>query len=201
MSKRTNSVKSLQTLYTVVVGVALSSATFNFNLANRGNPFSISYELLLFVAFCVTLVPFFHGAMRHLDDAYLENESETRRDGVILFDFILLFFHGIVFVMLSFAISDAYNFIRILLFVLIIDIIWGVFVNYAAPSSSDNNVRLKWAGINFLFFIFFCCFLTYNHSSQSAAAALLPTLIASACSVRTVADYLVVWKFYFPDES
>ncbi|MBK9067349.1 MAG: hypothetical protein IPL76_10780 [Gemmatimonadetes bacterium] len=52
-----------------------------------------------------TLFPFYHGALRHLDDAYLENENHHIKRGALIFDFLLLFLHAMCFVVLALLIQ------------------------------------------------------------------------------------------------
>ncbi len=65
------SVSHLQQLYTVVVGLALTVAITN--LIDQAAPVPIRMAALpYFVSYLVTLVPFYHGALRHLDVTYLK---------------------------------------------------------------------------------------------------------------------------------
>src|SRR5690349_19220544 len=96
--KREKAVKSLVALYTVVMGVALSLAVRGL-IDERGGLETVTLpDLLLFVAFVGTLFPFFHGALRHLDDAYVENKNANVREGALVVDFVLLFIHALAFV-------------------------------------------------------------------------------------------------------
>jgi hypothetical protein len=73
------SVDSIEKIYAVVIALAIAqavqsllkepsgAATLNFERISSGVP--------SFVAFLVTLVPFWHGMNRHLDRCYLEKTS------------------------------------------------------------------------------------------------------------------------------
>lgn len=96
-----SSVRNLGALYSVVVGVALAFAMENIiDPAALGSPFR--WELLpLFFTLVVTLVPFYHGALRHLDVTYVEHGGADVKAGALLADFLLLFLEGSLFVGLS----------------------------------------------------------------------------------------------------
>ena len=76
-----NSIKSLVNLYTVVIGAALSLAVARAIDVKLGLTSISAVSMLLFVCFIVTLFPFFHGALRHLDDAFVENDSANIKTG------------------------------------------------------------------------------------------------------------------------
>lgn len=199
MNKKANSVKSLQTLYTVVIGVALSSATVN--LISSGDLSKITLQsLLLFFSFSLTLIPFFHGAMRHLDDAYLENKNEHIRNGALLLDFLLLFIHGVVLVILSFFMKNSLTFLIVLLSILTLDVIWGLFA-HCASASKKNGAELKWVTINSIFVAVFVAYLSHidvmagNYNETN-----LSVIVSVGCLIRTVIDYSWGWSFYFPED-
>ncbi len=58
----------LQELYTVVVAIALSLVVARLIPAPGGK---VTFQpFLLSAALLVTLIPFYHGALRHLDEQY-----------------------------------------------------------------------------------------------------------------------------------
>ncbi len=201
MNKKTNSVRSLQTLYTVVIGVALSSATVN--LISSGDLTQITLQsVLLFLSFSLTLIPFFHGAMRHLDDAYLENDNKHIKNGALLFDFLLLFIHGIVFVILSFFIKESITFLLVLLGILTIDVVWGAFAHFASSSKGSQNAEAIWVWINLVFISLYVVYLSHTDilSTGNYYQTNLAVIICVGCLLRTVVDYALGWKFYFPED-
>src|SRR6185437_11887329 len=115
--KMENSVRSLSNLYTVIIGVALSLAVVKLVEGGTGLKAATIPSILLFAAFVVTLLPFYHGALRHIDDAYIESEGANIKDGALVVDLILLFIHGIVFVVLALliAIPDEFAWVLIVL--------------------------------------------------------------------------------------
>ena len=93
-NRKKNSVRNLAGLYTVVVGAALSLALARLIPPDKGLAALTPASVCLFVAYIATLFPFFHGALMHLDDAYIENENEHIKTGALLVDFSLLFLHA-----------------------------------------------------------------------------------------------------------
>jgi hypothetical protein len=199
-TKRQNAVRSLSSLYTVVIGVALSLSAVQ--LVNRsGGILSIPIaELLLFVSFIFTLVPFYHGALRHLDDAYLENINPHIRAGALILDVLLLISHGMVFVALSLLLASPGQFAWLLVAVLAVDVVWGGLVHYGASTQSKDGAEGKWALINLVFVVVSCVLLlSFDIGLKSQID---PTKVAAGVFaislLRTLVDYGLCWAFYFP---
>lgn len=199
MDRKQNSVRSLANLYTVVIGVALSSAVVNLIDAPDGLRSITWVNGLLFLSFISTLIPFYHGALRHLDDAYIENTGNIK-DGALILDFLLLFLHGIAFVILSLLLSNPSHFAWMITAVLVIDVGWAVFAHFG--SSRDGGEEWKWLLINLFIsiplgtslYIFNVTLEPYEDPRKLALA------IVSVCVVRTLLDYIFCWRFYFPEE-
>jgi hypothetical protein len=201
-SKRQNAVRSLSSLYTVVIGVALSLSAVQ--LVNRsGGILSIPLaELLLFLSFIFTLVPFYHGALRHLDDAYLENSNLHIRAGALILDVLLLISHGMVFVVLSLLLAKPGQFAWLLVAVLAVDVVWGALVYYGASTHSKDGAEGKWALINLIFVVVSgVLLLSFDIGLQLQVD---PTKVSAGVFavslLRTIADYGLCWAFYFPTD-
>jgi len=199
-NKKANSVRSLVNLYTVVIGVALSLAVVGLVDPQKGLQSVTLSSALLFLSFVVTLFPFYHGALRHLDDAYLENENSHIKDGALVVDFMLLFFHGLGFVILSLLLQNPAHFAWVLIVLLGIDVVWGVFVHFGSSSISNLSAEAKWTLINLIFVLVGGWYLVaqdiYLSDLTSPIKLSLPILIA--CTLRTLADYISCRSFYFP---
>lgn len=198
--KKENSVRSLINLYTVVMGVALSLATTKLIDAQSGLQAVTASSGLLFVAFIATLLPFYHGALRHLDDAYIENNNTHIKDGALVLDFLLLLLHGIAFVVLSILIAVPNHFAWALVGLLTIDVVWGVFVHFASSSRDNQAAEWKWTIINFVFVALSLWYLIANtiYFESMVAPLNLSIPISIACVLRTLVDYLWAKEFYFP---
>lgn len=199
--KKENAVKSLVSLYTVVIGVALSVSVLTLIDPKVGLSAVTGGSVLLFGAFVATLLPFYHGALRHLDDAYLENESTQIKDGALIVDFLLLFFHAMAFVVLALLIHRPVDFAWLLIGVLSIDVIWAIFTHFGSSSTAPGGAEGKWGIINFLFVCVAVCYLViqgiyFGTGSSDDAKVAVPVFVFAA--IRTVADYVWCRKFYFP---
>ena len=92
LEARSNSVKQLCDLYRVVIAIAAGLAFHSIIDANA-RPLPIKFqEILTFFAFVITVIPFFHGAVRHLFATYVEDGGSSRvKYWAILVDYYLLF--------------------------------------------------------------------------------------------------------------
>ncbi len=199
--KLQNSVKSLINLYTVVIGVALSIAVVGAIDVNTGLASLSSARICLFLSFVVTLFPFFHGALRHLDDAFIENVNPHIATSALIIDFTLLFLHALAFVILSQLLQHPAQFAWILIAVLTIDVIWGGFVYYGASSKTEKlSPEAKWTIINFLFIVFAAMYLIGNdvYLDYRGDERKLSLLMLFACALRSGVDYFWCREFYFP---
>jgi len=198
--KLENSIKSLIALYTVVIGAALSLAVARTIDVGSGLTSISGVSMLLFVCFVITLFPFFHGALRHLDDAYVENASANIKTGALIIDFALLFLHALAFVVLSQLLQNPSHFAWFLIAVLAIDVVWGVFAHFGSSSGSSLSAEWKWTIINFFFIGFIAAYLVSNDISldYTPNEIKLSVLLAIACVLRTTIDYVWCRDLYFP---
>lgn len=198
--RRANSVRSLVNLYTVIIGVALSLAVVTLVDPATGLASVTLTSFLLFIAFIGTLFPFYHGALRHLDDAYIENDNQHIKDGALVVDFFLLFFHALGFVVLSLLLKKPGHFAWVLVALLAIDVIWGVFAHFASSSKHGLTAESKWTIINFVFVgaavWYLVAYDIYLMELPDPVKLAIP--IVFACSIRTLADYVWCRTFYFP---
>jgi uncharacterized membrane protein YbaN (DUF454 family) len=200
---RERSVNNLQRLYTVVISLAITVSLKNLfeDVFGYGpHPgrgllvFSGYYEhLLRFISFIVTVVPFFHGANRYLDETYVTGESKARRYALLI-DFIALFLEGLgIFVLAMYARIDN-NFYAVLTGVLLFDIVW-VLSTYITAEGDKPKIKW-WAVVNiltvFAIFIFLWSSLWPNETVRS-------WMLMFICVVRTALDYMLVWPLYYPD--
>ena len=124
---RENSVKQLCDLYTVVVGLALSIAiskvideTAVYLPISRANVWT-------FLVFIITVVPFYHGALRHLYATYVEHGGSKRiKNGALLIDYALLFVEGGVLVGLAYLIQSPSGFLGLFILLMFLDSVWGL---------------------------------------------------------------------------
>jgi hypothetical protein len=200
---RERSVNNLQRLYTVVISLAITVSLKNlfedvFGCATSPGKGILDFpgycgHLLRFISFIATVVPFFHGANRYLDETYVTHESEARKFALLI-DFVALFLEGLgIFVLAMYAQIDN-NFYAVLTGVLLFDIVW-VLSTYITAVGDKPKIKW-WAVVNivtvFTIFIFLWSSLWPNESVKS-------WMLMFICVVRTVLDYILVWPLYYPE--
>jgi hypothetical protein len=198
--KLENSVKSLVNLYTVVIGASLSIAVAGAIDINKGLESLTTSSMVLFVAFVATMFPFFHGALRHLDDAYIENDNDHIKPGALIIDFSLLFLHALAFLVLSQLLKKPADFVWFLMGLLAIDVVWGIFTFFGSSSPAKLSPEIRWTIINFFFIGGLAFYLINNdiYIGWQGDSGKLAVLIAIGCVLRSGLDYLWCHDVYFP---
>jgi hypothetical protein len=188
------SVDSLQQIYAVVIALAIAQAVQSLlKDPVRGivlEPSQIVVGLPAFVAFLVTLVPFWHGMNRHLDRCYLEKKSGIVH-GALLLDFAAFFLEAILLFAAGWSLrSGIYSFI-FLGGLLLVDMLWGG-ISHLIHFPDHKSHVLKWSKINLAAMLL--AILIVECSFQHKVILLMVVAI-----VRSIVDYGLCWKdFYFP---
>jgi len=201
INEREQSVKHLASLYTVIIGVALSSSVYHLIDPEKPVTAIPAPSLMLFVAFILLIFPFYHGAMRHLDNTYLARNSEDVRDYALLLDFLLLFLHGLIFVVISMLFKQPEEFLIFVIVILGIDVLWGFLAHLAFSTERENKPEMSWVKTNAAAAVLLLVFilleknnLKWLNSDRTAYCA----IILGAMFFRTAVDYGKNWNFYFP---
>jgi len=200
---RERSVNNLQCLYTVVISLAITVSLKNLfedvfgcgTTPGRGILDFPGYceHLLRFISFIFTVVPFFHGANRYLDETYVTHESEACKYALLI-DFVALFIEGLgIFVLAMYARIDN-NFYAVLTGVLLFDIIW-VLSTYITAEGDKPKIKW-WALVNIV--TVFTVFI-FLWSSLWASETVKSWMLMFTCVVRTALDYILVWPLYYPE--
>ncbi len=210
--KQESTVRHLQALYSVVAGGSLFRAV-EVVVPIGGK---IRYDLLpLFVVFLVTVIPFFHGALRHMDDAYLDESSPAPRNGALFADFALLCIEGCLLLALATSVGTPKRFLGIWITLLGLDACWAVGTHLVFSTEAGRRLstlrglltaranlvsaHLEWAAINV------CASLAV--AIYVAGTAVLDVFDRDDFTVvfilvlgvaRTAIDYVTSWSFYFP---
>lgn len=166
-------------------------------------------DLLMFVSFILTVVPFFHGSLRYLDQRYIINEDQSRRCSLMI-DFVALFVQALLLFALATVIGQLRIFYSGLVGLLIFDILWvGVTgltknadtntakKNAGEKKKHDEHSFRRWAGINA---ITIWAILLSVWSTLWADGIVKNTILVLIAGYRTVLDYLLVWDWYYPPE-
>jgi hypothetical protein len=199
---RANSVRHLEGLYTVVVGLGLSLSILNVvDPKLEGLPIRIDL-LPYFISFLVTIIPFYHGALRHLYITYVEKEGKQVRNGALLADFVMLFIESCFFLGLAVLITKPLFFAWGLATLLLFDSVWGFTAHIGFSQDVKPKAEVRWALINLLttagLVIYFCLIdmVPIGASVQAGAKLAIGLIVISV--LRTVIDYAVSWNFYYP---
>ena len=197
---RRNSVQQLAELYNVVIGVALSIAIYN-SVDASARPLPIKSTTIINVATFITIiVPFYHGAVRHLFATYVEEGGSKRiKNGALLADFFLLFLEGCLFVMLASVLTEPVTFGWVLVALLVFDSVWGFLAGLAFTGAQAQHAERTWALINVVTAaLLSVCLILFEPmfvSKPLLSEAGLFVIIA----LRTIVDYVLCWNFYFPE--
>ncbi|VAV91333.1 hypothetical protein MNBD_ALPHA06-1425 [hydrothermal vent metagenome] len=194
------SVQQLSELYNVVIGVALSLAMYNTLDAQATSLLPVSFEHLPQLGiFLVLIIPFYHGAVRHLFATYIEDASTSNiKNGALLADFVLFFIEGCFFVMMAGIIGNIYTLTWVVAALLLLDSVWGIIATIVFSGKKSLSAVTKWVIINL------CCvavliFLLLPYKENFAANPFgMSLIVLMVLLIRTVVDYTTSWGFYFP---
>lgn len=201
--RRTDSVRHLQLLYSTVVGLGLAVAMTRAVDVGQAHVTLDWRSLPVLVAYISTLIPFYHGALRHLDDGYIhDSAAEHGRSGLLLADFAVLFIEGSLLFALAAFMPAPTSFAFALLLLLAVDTVWGViFHRVTTRPMSASSTELKWARLNAItiltlsMLLLLSVVLDIDGDRQRLILGVIVLLVAVA---RTVFDYRYSWRFYFP---
>ena len=189
------SVDNLQRLYAVVMGLALTEVLRAF----AKDPAAMFGVLLGFVS---TIVPFFHGMHRHLDDTYVLGWNDATNLTLVI-DLGYLLAHSVGFVVLSQVAADPLKFYPGIAVILAVDAIWVIYTYFRTDRTSVGEMvygkktdHLWWLRMNVLVAVVLAA-LTWQPIVPLVGEHF--TLATAILVARGVADYGLAWKLYFPN--
>ena len=196
------SVDSLERIFAFIVALAVTDA-IKATFVDKATGdlilvFPAGNVLPAFLAFLVTIVPFYHGMNRHLDECYIRRTPPA--EGALLFDFIVFFIEA----SLLFAITASLRHENLVSFLflgilLAVDTLWALVSNWIHYSGKAQGIQ-RWAAVNAATIasgVFLYAIVEGTGSSTISPAWLLLLLAL----VRSVLDYALNWTFYFPREA
>jgi hypothetical protein len=191
---RANSTHSLRDLYSVVAALALTLAVTQFVEATAGTKPSFNWRVVpALLAFLVTLVPFYHGAVQYLDTTYERGGPGGKHPGLVLWDFGMLFLEACILLAAASLVGDPMS------FVLAVAALWAVDIVWVAVGRALLHLRnpVEWARINGLAVVLLTA--VYLLARAMPPKPLLTGIFIFVISAaRTVADYSAAWHLYFP---
>ena len=196
---RANSVKQLSELYNVVIGIALSAAIYN-TIDQKGSGVPLHFDHLFnFGVVLVTIIPFYHGAVRHLMATYVEDGGSSRiKSGALMADYVLLFLEGCIFVTLAVVVAQTETLIWVLVTLLVLDSVWGFLAWLAFTGAQSQYAEKKWAIINMFCTGFLVLIGVYGNATITSDPLMAQGSIFVVMVIRTIVDYGWCWDFYYP---
>lgn len=191
MEAQRESVKHLQALYGAVAGLCLAIAVERL----LQSPDFESTKVLLLLGFLSTIVPFYHGTLRHLDDAYVSGVNPAPRPTAVLIDFFVLFGEGCILLLMAASLNNVTRYAFAFCSLLIVDIVWALLFARMVADNGRSWAHLKWLRVNVLTLPFVgvigVATLTFDLGRTLTSAVL-----ALTCVIRTAWDYKGSWRFY-----
>lgn len=168
---------------------------------------------LVFVAFVSTLVPFYHGAQRHLDVSYVFDRPKKRDQGLFFGDFMFLFVEACLLIAMGAAVERPLLYLVVWLVLLALDVLWLFVVTFSSgnldsvkPGNEVQEARHKperpiqklgWAVVNLPMIVLGALVLVL-FDSTGAPSVEQAALVLVVSVLRTALDYAWSWHFYFP---
>jgi hypothetical protein len=189
-------VEHLQGLYSVVVALSLTLAAERlFPVGNEG-PDSRRRGFVLAIALLVTLIPFYHGALRHLDELYGRGTGQAAHSFSVLVDFLLLFLESCVFLAMGASITQESDVFAWLFFALLtLDVAWAYVTTTFLVAPPQRAAPTTWLKVNLAFGLVLLASLVLLTVGWAPSEA-WPYLVLVVALARTATDYAFSWRFY-----
>ncbi len=217
-SSRAESARHSLFLYSVICALSLETAiTRMIDLEAAVAPID-RHVLPLTIAYVATITPFYHGALRHLDDYYVVTSRPEVRRSALLIDFLALFMQAILLFTLATLTADAHILARRWPYCLrsvssglssTATGCWSAASDRrpASPirpglrvlgSRSENPDMLHTAWIlnNAVWIL---VLLAASWIGWLTAPLSWARFVMAIALARTISDYRVSWAFYFPE--
>lgn len=191
------SVDSVARIYAIIIGLALSEAIKTLIVKDSAGQMDLRFATIWsggapFVAFVVTLVPFWHGMNRHLDRSYLE-KVEGVVEGALLLDFGTFFLESGLFLIAGWGLRSGFVTYYCLMAVFVLDIVWGG-ISHLIHFRGAKSHAISWSVINIIAIVLMLGVLTFPFSPK-------PPVLTVIAVLRTLADYWNGRNFYFPKQA
>jgi hypothetical protein len=146
------------------------------------------------------IVPFYHGAVRHLFATYVEQGGSQRiKNGALLADFFLLFPEGCLFVMMASVLTEPVMYGWVLVALLALDSVWGFLAGLAFTDARAQHPERTWSLINLVTAAILSLCLIFFEPMFVSKPLLSEAGLFVIIALRTIVDYMLCWNFYFPE--
>lgn len=192
--------RHLQSLYVVGAGLGVAFALEGM-IRGVGSDPSMEWDTVpVVVAFLVTLIPFFHGAMLYMD-------TEIRgRATVVMVDFLALFSQTVLFFVMAEFVREPTSFVIAWIVLLAVGVAWVLWLMSPMPRDSKRQDAepifreyRSWAIINFICSLVLLAvyFLVPSGDGRIGPDLRLGLILMVIAIVRTAADYWFSRAVYF----
>lgn len=202
---RLQTAEHLRLLYTLGAGLGVVLALERILTVDDRNPDDAWFaagSLPLLLAFVATLIPFFHGAMRHMHAAWSDEARPT--PGLMMFDFVALFLQTIIFFIMAGLVREPDEFALAMALLLSIDVVWlGVssiwtrWLRQKRGITSGEEPPATWAWVNIPTIALLLVIAVVPGVPGGPDSLILSCSVAAIAVVRTVLDYRLAKSFYF----
>ena len=197
-------IKILENLYSFLISLALTQATIKLvdTTISKGISLHFLDNFALYASLLATIVPFYQGMNRFLYETHVVRplEKPDFKSSPMLLDIYSFLLMGSAIFAMGRFVDNPPNFFYLWSILLIVDVAWSLIVwkiqKSRAPIWALNNffwLALSWAlwGINHNF---------PELLAGSAKDRIATYGLAILQIFRSILDYKINWKFYFPPE-
>ena len=202
-----SSIDALQKFYSIIIAGAFGSAVLKFIESFNIDTFSSDQiiKIILLFTFVITIIPFYHGMERHLYETHIAGNQIDRPTGgkpsPVLFDVFTFMIEGGLLFALGRSLDSPDTFLTIWSLLIAVDIAWSLIVykiqRSEKPIWAKNNV--VWVVIAWIAFFISPYFLEWREYDSKFQPLVTAGLVGLAEILRSIFDYVMHWKFYFPD--
>lgn len=209
-TKIQRSVDTLERLFSVVVGLAITVAVHKIVFDKNGNcnvlydsvnktfPFLkiLADRLPVMLAFIFLIVPFYQGMNRHLDQTYVEQDVPATKEGFLVIDFFVFFIEACFLVSLASLVGSGDCAFLVLSALLVFDAVWA-FTTHGIHYGKIKPSTITWGWINITTV---AVLLLFYFSQIFPIGGVRSWALSIVIILRTVVDYKLCWRFYIPSE-
>jgi hypothetical protein len=176
----------------MVIAVGLGIAVVN-TLRSVDERLAVAWDHVpLLAALLVILVPFYQGALLHLDAKYAQHRDRRHPTFVLLVDFVGLFLEAVLVVALAASVGDVRSFSIAVLVLLAVDVVWATL---AWKLGGEHEQLRSWIQINLATLAILGLGL-FAHIWVDYTEEFLTAAIAVIALARSGVDYWLNWDFY-----
>ena len=136
--------RRLMDLYAVGTGLALAIGVERMVRFTGDSDALICWESLpLFVALVATLIPCYHGALRHLYKRWIEAHDGMASSSMMV-DFVMLFLGVGVMLAMGYVLTQPFAFAVALMALLLLDCLWALTFDYLVDRRTRRQSTRRW---------------------------------------------------------